>query len=374
MTMKMHSQGKNGAALVVVVLSMVAAGLVGTAILSMATSARYERVQYGITNRAYYLAESGASYVRARREANVYYFPQFETNVLANGDRFVVTATNTPFIYTNAAGTVYEAWHVIGHSTGIANPGTVFNAQQRIYFDMHEKGLAPSVGELFSDETHFNFDLWDLKNIDPSDIRVFDTGPSDGPGVNLVVDRPEFEGQIALDWVNNQDILDLDNAWATHGGGGAGRLSYDLQLKLQTFENIPSDHYLMGLSFRLRSNGEHYGLSFFRSLTNTQNGAVIADEDRPPWARDAKLDANFQALRGTNTYAVLWYRASTNAALQLINSRCLRGDEIPTLLDFGGAKDNSDLYEMSNYCTLLLLLDEVYTDGSYTSRENRIVA
>ena len=44
---------KNGAALVVVVLSMIAAGLVGTAILSKTASSRYERIQFGLANRAY---------------------------------------------------------------------------------------------------------------------------------------------------------------------------------------------------------------------------------------------------------------------------------------------------------------------------------
>lgn len=369
MSMRTNLQRNDrGAALVVVVLSMIAAGLVGTAILAMATSSRYERVQYGITNQAYYLAESGAAYVRARRESNIFYFPHFETNVLANSNLFVVTADPVSFIYTNAAGTVYEAWHVVGHSTGIARPGQTFESVQRVYFDMHEKGFAPSTGELFSDETRFNFDLWDLHNIDPSDIRVFDTGPSDGPAVNLVVDRPDFEGQISLNWTANKDVVDMASAWETHGGLGAGRLSYDAQLKLQTFENVPSLHYMMGISFRLRSNGEHYGLSFFRSMTNDGQKA-IADANRPPWARDANMDENFQVLRGTNSYAVLWYRANSSAPLRLINSRRLLPED-----DLFETDLYDGVYEITNYCTLLLQLDEVYTDGSYTNRENHIVA
>jgi len=366
MTMKKNIQRKRGAAVVVVVLSMIAAGLVGTAILSKATSSRYERVQYGIANRAYYLAESGASYVRSRRATNPLYFPTAETNTLPNGDQFVVSAHPVSFIYTNAVGVVYEGWHTIVDSLGIVNADTALEARQQIHFDMHEKGAAPSGGELFSDETHFNFDLWDLKNIDASDVRIFDTGPSDGPGVNLVVDRPEYEGQITLDWVNNQNVIDLDSSWATHAGGGTGRLSYDIQLKLQTFENVPSLHYMMGISFRLRSNGEHYGLSFFRSMTN-DGAKAIGDPDRPPWAN--KMDDNFKALRGTNTYAVLWYRTATNANLQLINSRQIRWEDGLYETDL-----YNGVYELTNYCTLLLQLDDVYTDGSYTNRENRIVA
>ncbi len=364
--MKAHPQRKTGAALVVVVLSMVAAGLVGTAILAMATSSRYERVQFGITNRAYYLAESGAAYVRARREIDPFYFPSIETNLMANGDRFVVSAYPVSFVVTNADGTTYEAWHVVGDSIGVAHPNTTFESVQQIHFDMHETGYVPSASELFSDENSFNFDLWNLDNIDATDVHIKDTGPSEGPAVNLVVDRPEFAGQITLDWVNNTDIVDLGRAWATHGGTGAGRLSYDLQLKVQTFENVPSLHYMMGLSFRLRDGGESYGLSFFRSMTN-DGAKAIADADRPPWAN--RIDADFQALRGTNSYVVLWYRANTNAPIRLITSRQIRvSDHLYETDLYDG------VYEITNYCTLLLQLDEVYTDGSHTNRANHIVA
>ena len=355
-----------GSAVVVVVLSMLAAGLVGTAILSMATSSRFERIQYGISNRAYYLAESGGAYVRARREIDPLYFPQTETNVLANGDRFVVSARPVSFIVTNADGNTYEAWHVIADSTGVAFPATALEAVQQIHFDMHEKGSTASGGELFPDGDHFNFDLWNLDNIDPNAVWIKDTGPSGAPAVNLGVDKPEFAGQISLDWVNNRDRIDLGRAWSTHGGAGAGRLSYDLQVKAQTFENVPSLHFMMGMSFRLRSNGESYGLSFFRSMTNDGHKA-IADADRPPWAN--RVDTNFMALRGTNSYVVLWYRANTNATIQLISyRRVLASDRLYETDLYDG------VYELTNFCSLLLQLDEDYVGAAASNRENRIVA
>ncbi|HPT16384.1 MAG TPA: hypothetical protein PK388_03795, partial [Kiritimatiellia bacterium] len=123
---------RNGAVLVVVVLSMVAAGIVGAAILAKATSARYERVQFGVANKAYYLAESGAAYVCARAAAEIYYPPMNTshppyTNVLANGDWFIVTAyrTNVLTVTTNAGVTNFaSALHNIGTSIGVAHPGT----------------------------------------------------------------------------------------------------------------------------------------------------------------------------------------------------------------------------------------------------------
>ncbi len=367
--MKTNPQRKNGAALVIVVLSMIAAGLVGTAILSKATSSRYERVQFGTTTRAYYLAESGASYVRARRQTDRTYFPQSETVCLTNGDRFTVSAHPVSFIATNADGTVFEAWHVIVDSTGIANPGAFFEARQRIHFQMDERTEVPSDAGLFSSENAFDFDLWNLQNVDPQDVTIRDTGPSDSPAVNITVDKPDYIGIISLSWTNNPG-LNLTSYWLHHAAGGSGRLSYDAQLKMQTFENVPSLHYMMGLSFRLRGNGESYGLSFFRSMTNDGSKAVT-DANRPSWARDANLDARFQALRGTNNHAVLWYRASSNAPFRLINSRCLKPDDVPPLV-FDSPK--SDQYELINYCTLLLQLDEVYADTTKTNTENRIVA
>ena len=360
---------QSGAALVAVVLSMVAAGLVGTAILSMATSARYERVQYGITNRAYYLAESGAAYVRARRERDRVYFPVAETNRLSSGDLFVVSAHPASFIVTNANGSTHEIWRVIVDSTGIANPGTSLESIQQIHFEQGERGELPAVAGLFSGESAFDFNMWSLQNIDRQDVTVRDTGPSDSPAVNITVDRPDFMGQIALNWQDKPNV-DLSSYWLYHGAGGAGRLSYDAQLKLQTFENVPSKHFMMGISFRLRGNGECYGLSFFRSCTNRGSQAIL-DADRPTWAKDARLCTNFWALRGTNTHAVLWYRASSNATVQLINSRLLSSTNAPPLV-FDSPK--SDLFELINYTTLLLQLDDAYADAARTNTENRIVA
>ena len=109
--MNTSAQSKNGAALVVVALSMVAASLIGAAILAKATGSRYERVQFGIANRAYYLAESGPAYVRARSDADPEFgYPPMHvghppyTNVFANGDQFIVTAyrTNIQVVTTNA--------------------------------------------------------------------------------------------------------------------------------------------------------------------------------------------------------------------------------------------------------------------------------
>lgn len=355
--MKTQRQGNRGAVLVVVVLAMIAAGLIGTAILSMASSSRLERVQFGITNRAYYLAESGAAYVRARRFANpLFGLAPFHplTNDFANGDRFVVNVFVTNFVSGAVTGQ-----HVLVESLGIARPGTALEARQRIYFDMHEKGIATNSLPfgLFTAEGEFDEGLWDLQNID--NVYIKETGPSEH---QLALNLKTTEGQINLHW-QDKPGLNLLKVWAYHGG----LLSYDVQTKLQPFETSGSafsQHYLLGLCFRLHPDTNNcYGLSFFHSNTNDTWDKVTK---AAPWL--ANLDTNFLALRGSNIYVALWYRAAGGATIQLLNSRRLRSED-GLLVDFtSGGKTFPALID---YATLLLQLDEVYNG---TNRENRIVA
>lgn len=369
--MKTDAHNRQGAILVVVVLSMIAVGLVGTAILSKATSARYERVQFGVANRAYYLAESGAAYVRARSDIELGY-PPFEghppiTNTLANGDQFIVTAyrTNIFLVTTNAGVTNFlSSLHTIAESTGIANPGTTLEARRRIHFDMLVSGrtIEDFPGDLGSpmtgppDKPEYNDEMFNESGF--SKVEIKDTGPSQGIAVVPKVEKGPAEGRLALNWTANGT---LSNAMIYVYRARDYLLGYDVQTKLAYFPNVPATHWMMGLSFRLHENAQEYGLSIFHSETNA--AAVDKLADRAPWVLN--LDVNFNALRGTNFYVVLWYRAGTNAPLQLINSYRLPAGYL--YLDKGD-------YELGYYHTLLLRLDEVYTDAARTNRENRIVA
>ncbi len=364
--MRADRSGERGAALVVVALSMVAAGLIGTAILAMATGSRYERVQFGITNRAYYLAESGAAYVRARSDLELTY-PPFAghsaiTNTLANGDQFIVTArrTNVTVVTTNAGVTsVVSSLHTLARSIGVVNPGTALEARQRIDFDMLVKGrtIEDFPGDLGSPMTgdpakpDYNDEMFNETGF--SKVEIQDTGPSQGIALVPKVEKGPGEGRLALNWTANAT---LSNALTYVYQANDGLLSYDVQTKLAYFPNVPATHWMMGISFRLHENAQEYGLSFFHSETN-------ADVDGAPWV--LTLDANFAALRGTNFHAVLWTRAATNAPLVLINSHRLSGDYVHL--------DKGDL-ELNYYSTLLLRLQEAYTDGTKCNRENRIVA
>jgi len=366
--MNTRHPSQSGSALVVVVLSMLAAGLLGTAILAMATSSRYERVQYSIANRAYYLAESGASYVRARAQMDPAYPPLGGhppvTNTLANGDQFVVSAflTNiTVSTVENGVTTTVSALHILARSIGIANPGSAIEARRQIYFDMLKSGL-----DLTPFQTNLTFfsgnpakpDVnTDMLNVEGfSKLEVKDTGPAQGIALAPKVDKVDGEGHISFNWSSKPSLASL--LLAAYGSQNQ-LLSYDVQIKMGYFPNVPSTHYMMGLSFRLHEDtGQTYGLSFFHSETNESDDDLETDA---PWVLD--LDANFNSLRGTNTHLVLWSRDAEGSTLRLINHRRL--PESFLYLEKG-------TWELAYYSTLLLQLDEVYTDASGTNRENRM--
>lgn len=368
--MKTNRQRTTGAVLLAVVISMIAAGLIGAAVLSMATSARYERVTFGITNRAYYLAESGAAYVRARKASEEY--PPFHTrhapitNTMANGDQFVVTAmrTNIYLVTTNNGVTnVSVSLHTFATSIGIANPDTALEARQQISFDMvdseiryldDDRAISIFTGSVSKPE--YNDDMFDETGT--SKVSVKDTGPSEGIAITPMLDAKSHEGHLALAW---QDKAALADALLYIYQANNELLGYDVQMKLGYFPNVPSTHFMMGISFRFDdATKEGYGLSFFHSQTNSDLKYL---ERNAEWV--LSLDANFQNLRGSNYYAVLWYRAAFGSAIQLINARQL---PVNFLYDYKGA------LELTYYNALLLQLREVYVDADQIARENHITA
>lgn len=337
---------KNGAALVVVVLSMIAAGLVGTAILSKTASSRYERIQFGLANRAYYLAESGASYVRAQRAADPTFYPSNAlTLTLANGDQFTVV------VVTNAA----RPGHVGVLSTGIAHPGTALEARQQIHFEIDELRRSADtlpVGFDIDGDGEFDEELWDLDGVTAS---IKETGPS---GKTPALDLKGEVGQVNLVWQDNPEI-DLVQAWRAR----LGLLSYDVQLKIQPFLSGVgfSQSYMLGLSFRLHPDTNNcYGLSFFRSL-------VGQPQDKPPdWVN--ALPASIRALRGTNSnpYVLLWYRATAASPLELLNYRELTAADADVVAWTDTPKGFR--HELRDYSTLLVQLREAYTmEGARTN-------
>ncbi len=371
--MNTNKQSQSGAVLVAVIIGLVAAAFAGVALLSVATSARQERITLSVANRAYYLAESGAAYVRARVEEEFDY-PPYEghppiTNTFDNGDQFIVTAyrTNVTRVVTNASITnISSSVHVMATSVGVVNPGRALEARQEIFFDIFSRGIS---GErldelqqslvLFEGDTgspDYRDELWDETGF--SKVEVKNTGPSRGIALVPKVDKGEMQGRLALSW---QDDPRLTDSMMRVYRAKNYLLGYDMQVKLAYFPNVPTTHLMMGLSFRLHEDtDESYGLSFFRSDPAATNRDLERDA---PWVLD--LDANFRTLRDTNFYLTLWYRSGAGETIQLINHQ-----RIPDafLFEYKGGR------ELSYYNTMLVQLREAYDSSSATGRINKIAA
>lgn len=328
---------RKGAVLVIVTISMVAAAAAGVAILAVSTSARFERIGMSSASRAYYLAESGAEFVRSQD-------PEIRTtlagtNTLANGDQFAIR------VWTNAQG-----WVVV-QSTGIANPGTALEAQRQVTVEIRggRMGIDQTGNtDFYNEDGSFNADAWGISGrLTPTPK---DTGPSGGEGA---LDIQGTEGYLFLNWRANTNtvVKEESTLWRAYRAQ-TNLLGYDVQVKIQPYDNPGvgfGQHFLHGISFRLQANGACYGLSFFRSLP------VDRDNERPAWARDARLDANFRGLRGTNDNVVLWYRTSSNGIFQLIAFHRLVATD-PIIRNYGSTV-NPPL-GITAYSTLLLQLDE----------------
>lgn len=178
------STSRSGSLIIAVILALLGASFLGAAILSTATSARYQRVHASGINRAYYLAESGGAYARALRKLDKDADPS-GTFTLDNGDQFIVQRLT------------HSMTTLVFRSTGVAHPNTQIEARRQLTFDLSEQedDFLP-VGFDFDNDGRFDDEMWTTVNVDPT---IRDTGPSGGqPALDL---KGEL-GQINLAWAN----------------------------------------------------------------------------------------------------------------------------------------------------------------------------
>ena len=343
---------RTGAALVVVVVSMVAATAAGVAMLSVATSSRYERVGISSASRAYYLAESGAEYVRVQNPAAR--TALFGTHTLANGDQFVIgVATNTNGVVTVS-------------STGIANPGTAL--ESRLSLTLHFKDPADS--RLLD----LGFDNDDDGGVDPEwqftsegeasgEIPQVSTPPEGGDALEM----SSWMGNFGFNWESNPN-LDLVKAWSNNNRF----MSYEVQAKLSSskhdgYTNNPvfNASFLVGIGFRLQADKlSSYGVSFFRHNPNYERYA--------PWTNDlaANTFLNTGVLNNTNLYLTLWSRVypgrRTLIAYKKLPLSML--DQSPYYRVVDGVRRYE--YDLKPFSTILVSLVE--TNSAGTNRINKI--
>lgn len=335
--MRGQDRSRSGAVLIVMVLVVIALVGLGLAAISISTGSMLSRVAVSDAARAYYLAESGVEYVKAMRLLQEGVLPS-GTFTVSGGDQFELSTVDV----TNGIRVV---------SRGIVNPGSFLETRRQITFVVFNPWLGDEipVGFDFDMDNEFDEDTWTLVGLKKATIA--DTGPSGGePALDLM----GTVGRIDLKWQDNPD-LDLVSAWQNNGY----LLDYEVQMKISPFdtgsEQAYSHHYMLGLSFRLYPDtNTSYGVSFFRSRTQTKNGNPDA---APDW-----LPAELEPLRGTNVYLILWYQ--DHESFDLINYKVLDDSTPIVYLDDGN-------YEIKDYSTMLLHLKESFNESGV--RENNIV-
>lgn len=343
--MKTGQNRRNGSVLVIVVISMVAATTAGLAILSVATSSRYERIGLGSTGRAYYLAESGADFVRAQRATNPTVLPS-GTFTLSNGDQFIVAAS------TNSNG------RVIVSSIGIASPGTALEARMTLSFNIRAR-VDPRLLDLgFDNDDNGLLDQeWQFtpEGADSTGTPQIGTPPEGGDALKM----ENWMGNFQLNWSSNTN-LDLVKAWSNN----TRLLSYDVQAKVSAAKNdgyptnpVFNSILLVGIGFRLQTNKlSGYGLSFYRFHPDFQRNS--------PWTND--LGSTFlTTLRNTNVYLTLWSRAYPGKRTVIAYKKLSPGNVLyPSPIQSGQ-------YDIKPFSTLLVQLKEEWV-GATTNRINKI--
>ncbi len=116
------SKNRSGATLILVSLSMVAAGVLGAAMLAGVAGSRAQRVHFDSGSRAVYAADSGRAYVQARFSEDPTYVPS-GTYILDSGDQFTATGTVVSNVLEVAI-------------TGLSHPGTHREAQHGSAFQL----------------------------------------------------------------------------------------------------------------------------------------------------------------------------------------------------------------------------------------------
>ena len=181
----------------------------------------------------------------------------------ANGDEIVLQ----PFVQID--------------STGIFGQGTLATNRLITYFVPVGTGGAPA------SEWHESFDTGTANwNSTEGGQKVVD---NNGNALSVSGISQSFTGlyesQTNLNW--QKAGVDLATAWSDNGGF----LDYDAQVKIRAEE----PYYLAGISFRLDSSGNSYGLSFLKSAPDGHDGIP-----------NTVIPMNDQLM------IVLWERASTD--------------------------------------------------------------
>jgi hypothetical protein len=221
----------------------------------LTTSSTYDALLANNQARAYYLAEAGGRYAISQmlNDRNTAF-----TNLNGNtftlhpsgfGDKFMISDMDI----NNVPMTV--------KSTGIVNEGSWLEGRRRLIYGLQKT----------TDSTSFDdLEGWCILDNDFASIFCEEKVDFDC-AIRLKQMGFDFKIVVAWCWQNNQPAApNLTDARFENGG----LLSYEAQVKIKLIQQGANDgfHYMMGISFRLDTEGtatvsddDSYGISFFRS-------------------------------------------------------------------------------------------------------------
>ena len=238
---------QQGSILISIIVTMALVASLGTAVVSMTNSSAFTQVESFSSVRTYYLAEAGGRYGIARLRAN---FQDADGNeALFNGRTYTLSDDNNEFKLTaiahNYTSDSTKVEYYILTSTGRMT-GT--GAQQTITYKIKNPNPIDSsfdtpeeIAELFDEDTVVG------------NIFFKDTGPSEGPALNLKVDSTTDEGRVQ---VNSETVLEaLADMWTASDE----LLSYQVQVKLGVADQIDYEEYMIGITFRGTDDDNFYG-------------------------------------------------------------------------------------------------------------------
>ena len=239
---------QKGSALIGILITMVLVSTLGTAMLSMTTSSTFNQLGSTHAAKVYYLAEAGGRY---------------GTSVILKN--FADAAGNISSLhnktYTFSPSGEFELGLTYNASTKkytLTSTGRIADAERTITYSITDPNII---------NTPFDTpeDITDLFSPTEGQVKFKDSGPSEGPALNIQVDSYTSESRITLD---NSDIQDLlVDEWTSSDE----LLSYQLQVKIGIADHLSFDEYMVGLTFRGIDDNNFYGYSIAKKAPVRNN-------------------------------------------------------------------------------------------------------
>lgn len=346
-----------GSLLIGLIAAITIIGAMGAGILVFMTGSTQIGLFSSAHSRAYYLAESGINVAKLKVADGITYTANTRFT-LSNGDAFIIRTQKDPA----------DASRTIIRSTGIVNPGSLFESKYDLTSNFLKKGGDVDLSDLLrltvpdgKGNPVLN-PIWSITGgAEVKDGKGTGNGSlgfqsRKGPRKDEGEKKIQTYHAIFLSlgwWKTSPGNPDFAQAWSDKNE----LLSYEAQIKVKVeTKGGHGDHFMHGISFRLSPQDpdwddlgsiQMYGISYFKSMDSI-------------WPFNVRLDESFDAIMNNCVYIVLWEKSGSSDTLSLMDYRKLTASD--------DVLDGSDLKDWS---TILLRLEEKFT-GPGGTRQNHI--